>query len=128
MNNEQLKKHGLEFLNYLNGYHIRLKEIHWNTTCKAEHLLTDDIDGGVLEYEDKLAENLMGCGDFRFEIDELKTMLPSARTLSEILKEMQSDVNGFQDKLDDKEHAGIINILEDFTEDINKWKYLATFK
>jgi len=124
----ELKKSGIDFLSCLEGYHQALKGIHWNTTCKAEHLLTDDIDDSVLEYEDKIAENLMGCGDFRFEIGDLKTMLPSARTLSEILKELQSDVNRFQEELDDKEHAGIINILEDFTEDINKWKYLATFK
>ena len=113
----ELKKNGIEFLSNLEGYHQALKAIHWNTKCKAEHLLTDEIDGAVLEYEDKLAENLMGCGNFRYGFGDLKTMLPSSKGLLELLSELQ----------DAKKHEGIINITGDFCEDINKWKYFATF-
>ena len=45
-----------------------------------------------------------------------------------MLDEMVTDVNSFKSKLDDKKHAGIINILDDLITDINKWKYLDTFK
>lgn len=123
----ELKKNGIDFLSNLEGYHQALKGIHWSTKCKAEHLLTDDIDEAVLEYEDKLAENLMGCGNFRYGVGDLKTMLPSAKGLAELLSELQDDVNKFEATLDTKKHEGIINITGDFCEDINKWKYLATF-
>lgn len=123
----ELKKNGIEFLSNLEGYHQALKAIHWNTKCKAEHLLTDEIDDAVLEYEDKLAENLMGCGNFRYGFGDLKTMLPSSKGLLELLSELQDDLNKFEATLDSKKHEGIINITGDFCEDINKWKYLATF-
>lgn len=124
----ELKKNGAEFLSMLEGYHELLKELHWSTTCKAEHLLTDDIDGSVLEYEDKLAEGLMGNGSFRYGLGDLKSLLPNSKNLSDLLKELENDVNEFKGKLDDKKNAGILNILDDFLEDINKWKYLETFK
>jgi hypothetical protein len=90
-------------------------------------LLTDDIDSSVLEYEDKIAENVMGCGAFRIGIGDLKTMLPSAKNLGDMLNELENDVKDFKSKLEDKKHSGIINILDDFLTDINTWKYLKTF-
>lgn len=124
----KIKEIGINFLSGLEGYHQVLKEIHWSTTCKAEHLLTDDIDESILGYEDKLAENIMGCLGVRYGIGDLKTMLPSSKNLSDILKELVNDVNSFKSELDEKKHAGILNILDDMLEDINKWKYLETFK
>ena len=124
----ELKKNGIEFLSNLEGYHQCLKGIHWSTKCKAEHLLTDEIDDSVLDYEDSLAESIMGCAGVRYGVGELKTMMPSSRNLTDMLDEMLTDVNSFKSKLEDKKHAGIINILDDLITDINKWKYLDTFK
>ena len=50
----------LDFLSSLEGYHQRLKEIHFSTLNKSEHLLADDMDGDVLEYQDRIAEASMG--------------------------------------------------------------------
>lgn len=125
---DNIEKNGKEYLNFLNGYHIRLKELHWSTKCKAEHLLTDEIDVSVLGYEDSLAESIMGYANVRYGIGDLKTMLPSSKSLSEMLNELESDTITFKGKLEDKKHAGIINILDDLLTDINKWKYLETFK
>ena len=122
-----LKKEAIEFLSVLEGNHQLLKGLHWSTNCKAEHLLTDDIDSSVLEYEDKIAENVMGCGNFRIGVGDLKTMLPSAKNLGDMLTELENDVKDFKSKLEDKKHSGIINILDDFLTDINTWKYLKTF-
>ena len=123
----EIKKKGNDFLNNLEGYRQRLKEIHWSTTCKAEHLLTDDICGDIQDYEDKVAEALMGCGDFRYGIGDLKTMSPTSKKLTDLLKELLEDVETYKETLDDKKNAGIINILDDFTENIYTWKYLSTF-
>ena len=104
-----------------------LKGLHWNSGCKAEHLLTDDIDEAILEYEDKIAENVMGNGGFRIGVGELKTMLPSAKSLTDMLNELETDVKKFKATLVEDKHAGIINILDDLLTDINTWRYLKTF-
>ena len=38
-----MKKNIVDFICSLHGYQIRVKEIHWNTTINAEHLLCDEI-------------------------------------------------------------------------------------
>lgn len=124
----ELKKNGIEFLSNLEGYHQCLKGIHWSTKCKAEHLLTDEIDDSVLGYEDSLAESIMGYANIRYSVGDLKTMLPSSKSLSEMLNELEGDTISFKSKLDDKKHAGIINIIDDLLTDINKWKYLEPLK
>lgn len=126
-----IKKIGIEFLSSLEGYHQKIKEIHWSAQCKSEHLLTDEIDGDILDYEDKVAENIMGIANFRIGIGDLKTLLPSSNNLKDVLKEMDSDVEKFKEdieKLEKYNCSGLLNILDDFSESINKWKYLESFK
>lgn len=125
----EIKKITIDFLSYLEGYHQALKELHWQTTNKSEHLLTDDIDGEVLGFEDRIAEIVMGCLDVRFGIGDLKPMVPNSKDLSSLIKELEKDLIEFKDKIgDDKKYAGIQNVLDDFMEAICKWKYLKTLK
>lgn len=111
------------FLSCMEGYHQQLKMLHWATTNKAEHLLTDEIDGDILEFEDAIAENLMGSLDIRFGNGDLKTLLPNNNSLSSLLDELKKDVNDFRKECDDD---GVINVIDDFLSKINKWKYLKT--
>ena len=65
---KELKSKCIEFLSYCDGYHEILKGLHWGATHHAEHILTDDIDGSVLEYQDKIAECVMGITDSKFGV------------------------------------------------------------
>ena len=119
----------LNFLSALEGYHQRLKEIHFSTLNKSEHLLADDMDGDVLEYQDRIAEASMGCLNTRFGIGDLKTLVPFVLNMADLVKELLGDIESLIAKLSDsKKYNGIINILDDFTESVNKWNYLRTFK
>lgn len=122
------KEQGINFLSNCEGYHQALKAIHWSTEKKAEHLLTDDIDSDVLDFEDRIAESIMGILGMRYGNGELKTMLPSATDLKALLNEMEEDVFSFIDEVgEDKKVTGLVNILEEFCEKITTWKYLETF-
>lgn len=123
------KENGIKFLCNLEGTHQRLKMLHWSTECKAEHLLTDDIDDAVLDCEDSIAENIMGKLGVRFGNGDLKSMLPESTTLKSLLDEMEDDANSFKNSIGDSdEYAGVINIIDDYLENINKWRYLSTFR
>lgn len=123
------KENGLNLLSNCEGYHQMLKGIHWQADNKSEHLLADDMDSSVLDFEDKMAENIMGYLGEKFRTGELKTMLPESDTLKTLLDEMENDIISFIEEIgDDKKLDGIINIIDDFLEDINKWKYLATLR
>lgn len=121
------KENALELLQSLEGYHQRLKELHWSTDNHSRHLLTDEIDGGVLEFEDGLAEVVMGKLGEKFGKGDLKTLLPNAEELKGILDELEDDVNKFIDSIGG-EHGfgGVYNVTDDFLSKIYKWKYLET--
>ena len=124
-----MKEKVINFLCLLEGYHQRLKEIHWSTSIKAEHLLTDDIDGSILEYEDKIAEVSMGIFNTRFGIGDLKTLIPDSKNLKSVLNELENDIFSLRNALENnKKYVGLQNALDDFTENIEQWKYLETFK
>lgn len=117
-------------LNYLcdiEGYHQVLKELHWSATNHSLHVLLDEIDGTMLEYEDKIAEVAMGRLNTRFGIGDLKTMLPDAKTLDSLLKEMEKDLSEVKKSVGEEEkYCGLQNIFDDIMSDINKWNYLKT--
>ena len=124
---KQLKEKTIEFLSSLDGNHELLKGLHWSATNNAQHVLTDEIDGEILEYQDKIAECVMGILDSKFGVGELKALLPNAKTLDALLKEMKKDVIDFKTFIgDDAEMSGLQNILDDFMSSINKWNYLRT--
>ena len=121
------KEKSAEFLSELEGYHQQLKMLHWGADRHAEHILTDDIDGAVLDFEDRIAENVMGFLGEKFSDGDLKALMPNAKDLKGVLNEMEGDVISFGDEIHgEKGGSGIVNILDEFLENINKWKYLET--
>ncbi len=121
------KKNVLDFLSALEGYHSLLKTIHWSTTNKSEHTLSDSIDEDVLEFEDRIAEASMGRLNMRFNIKELKTMMPEASNLEGMLSELEADIVKLKDEIgDDSKYAGMHNILDEFLEKVYSWNYLRT--
>lgn len=121
------KENTKKLLSYLEGYHQRLKELHWSTDNHSRHLLTDEIDEGVLEFEDALAEVVMGKLGEKFGKGDLKTMLPQSEELKGLLEELEKDVNEFEESIGG-EHGfgGVYNVVDDFLSSINKWQYLET--
>ena len=81
------------------GYHQLLKTLHWNTTSHAKHVLSDDIDEDILEYEDRLAEIMMGHFNERFSVGSLKSFLPESRDLKSLLKELDTDLDKYSKTL-----------------------------
>lgn len=124
---KEFKKNATDFLSCLEGYHQTLKMLHWSATHHSLHTLCDDIDDDVLELEDTIAECVMGILGDRIGIGSLKTLLPEAKTLDNLLKELQTDVIDYKKKVgDDIKMSGLQNVLDDFMEKINKWDYLKT--
>lgn len=121
------KDNALELLCSLEGYHQALKMLHWSTDNHSKHLLTDEIDGDVLEFEDELAEVVMGTLGEKFGKGDLKTMLPEAEELKGMLNELEGDINKFIDSIGGEHgYGGIYNVTDDFLSKIYKWKYLET--
>ena len=123
------KKKFAEMISSLEGYHQALKSIHWTTKSNATHLLSDEIDEGVLSFEDEFAEFTMGILGVSYSLADFKTLLPSSRELGEVLSEMKGDVEELRAYVDgSKGYSGLVSLLDDFMGKIDKWKFRSTLK
>ena len=119
----------LDFIKYIEGVRIRLRELHWVAERNSKHMLTDDIISSLEEFEDNIAEDLMGICGFRIQVGAVVPTMTNQVELSPLLCELHEAVIQLCACLEnDKLYSGIVNELEDMTHNIGKWKYLATFK
>ena len=119
----------LDFIKYIEGVRIRLKEFHWVAERNSKHLLNDDISSSLEEFEDNIAEDLMGVCGFRIQVGAIVPTMTNQVELSALLCELHDAVVQLCACLEnDKLYGGIVNELEDLMHDIGKWKYLATLK
>ena len=124
---ENLRKNTIEFLSMLDGYHEVLKGLHWSAVQHSKHVRTDEIDGDILEYQDKIAEIVMGMINDKFKVGELKALMSDAKDCESMLNELESDTLAYKDNIgDEPKVAAIHNIIDDMLSDIYKWKYLNT--
>lgn len=119
------KENAVNFLSSLEGYHQQLKMLHWGADKHAKHILTDEIDGEVLSFEDEIAEMAMGFLNEKIS-DDLKALLPENKELRGLLDELIEEVAKFEDELTEKENRGIVSTCDDFIGKLNKFKYLET--
>ena len=123
-----MKKEYNDFVCALHGYTIRVKEIHWNTDSNSEHLLCDEIEGWIHDSEDEFMECCMGMEGKHFTIGDLLPMLPNAKELIPMLKELETDIMDMKKKCGEPSDDGLNNILDDMLQNVNKYKYRATQK
>ena len=120
----------LDYIMGLEGWRIRLREIHWSTESNAIHDLTDRLINDFEYNEDKIAECLMGlcgirikvgqiCPNIPVEADDLESLLNVARTATvTLIASLESDKN----------YDGVVNILDEILETINKAQYKETLE
>ena len=70
----------LEFIKFLEGARIRMRELHWQAERNSEHKLTDDIISTLESTEDSIAEDFMGICNFRIKVGQVVPVMPESRT------------------------------------------------
>lgn len=118
----------LEYIKYLEGVRIRLREIHWSVDKNSLHKLTDDMISEIEKTEDDIAEDLMGFCGFRIKVGEVVPNIPSASELGAVISELTEKTIELEASIEgDKKFNGIINVLDDLIHYLNKSDYLSTF-
>jgi len=120
----------LDFIKYIEGVRIRLREMHWATEVHAQHTLTDSIISTLEDTEDNIAEDLMGVCGFRIKVGAVVPLMTNQVELESLLDELHEKVSQLTAALENggDTYGGIVNVLEDLMHQIGKWRYLATFK
>lgn len=119
----------LDYIMYLEGLRIRLREIHWESERNSRHVLTDAMISDVESFEDAIAENLMGVCGFRIQVGNIVPKITTRVDLCDLLDEFSNVTLQLCASLEaDDRYTGIVNELDDMMHKIGKWKYLATMK
>ena len=122
----------LLYIKKLEGYRIRLREIHWSAENKSKHELSDSLMSMLADYEDSIAEEAMGIFGVRVKVGDIVPAMPEGRDLKSILKSLTDDTLTLLASLEPSEgeptipSGGIPSVLEDIIHDLNKSKYLET--
>jgi hypothetical protein len=114
----------IDFLNKLEGWKTKCKNLHWASHKKNIHTYLDDFLEVLQEYQDGLAEEEMGIYG-RMLPNVIVGISSMATNAKEFIQEIKTATLIFYEGLpQDAVHAGIRSECETFIHNINKYVYL----
>lgn len=117
----------LEYIKKVEGYRIRLREIHWSTEKHSEHVLTDSLISELTSHEDAVAEVAMGVLGIRIKVGQVIPTLPEETDLKSLLFAAVNNAIELKSKIEDNpQFAGLSNLLDDCVQELSKGRYLET--
>lgn len=116
----------LEYIKRLEGYRIRLREIHWDAKNNSLHQLADSLMEDLEEYEDSIAEDFMGLIGYRIQVGAVIPKLPKSSEIKALIDEIINDSIVLKNNIDGlPKWTGIANLIDDCIHTLNKSKYLS---
>lgn len=110
----------------LQGYHTRLKELHFSARCMDIHKLTDEFDEELLEFDDAIMENLQPLPNFGvIGVGDINPELPEAVTFKDILLSIRGILADFKNQATEVMYSGATSIVDEFFATVNKYIYLV---
>lgn len=114
----------INFLNQLEGWKTKCKNLHWAAPKKNIHVYLDEFLGVLSDYQDGLAEEYQGILG-KMQPNAIKGIPSDTLNASDFINEVKYKTLEFYKKLpQDVEYKGIVSECETFIHNINKYKYL----
>lgn len=115
-----------KYINLLEGYKTRIKNLHWSSSNINMHTKLDELLDIVTDYQDNLAEEVMGIfGKFNsFMLRGTECIIINPNIL---IVDIINSTNVFYKTIsEDAIFAGIKSELETFIHVLNKYNYLLS--
>lgn len=126
-NNEGMNSNSVKFIDFLNkleGWKTKCKNLHWASLKKSIHTYLDDFLKILSEYQDGLAEEEMGIYG-RMLPNVIVGTASMSNTPKDFIYEVRAATLSFYEGLpQDAIHAGIRSECETFIHNINNYIYL----
>lgn len=114
----------INFLNRLEGWKTKCKNLHWAAPKKNIHVYLDEFLGILSDYQDSLAEGYMGILG-RMQPNVIKGISSDTLNAIDFINEVRGATIVFYDKIPQETvYKGIASECETFIQNINKYKYL----
>lgn len=114
----------INFLNRLEGWKTKCKNLHWAAPKKNIHVYLDEFLEILSEYQDSLAEEYQGLLG-HMQPNVIKGVVSEALNAMDFINEVKGYTYKFYDTLSkETPYAGIRSECETFIHNILKYKYL----
>lgn len=114
----------INFLNQIEGWKTRCKNLHWAAPKKNIHEYLDDFLSILQEYQDSIAEDYMGI-EGKMSPDAIKGIPCDCTNANEFIREVKDKTIEFYNSLPSEVvYKGIASETENFIHNVNKFKYL----
>ena len=114
----------INFLNQLEGWKTKCKNLHWAAPKKNIHVYLDEFLDILSDYQDGLAEGYMGILG-KMQPNVIKGIPSNALKAVDFISEVKSATIAFYDKIPQETiYKGITSECETFIQNINKYDYL----
>lgn len=115
-----------DFIMRIEGYAIRLKELHWDADKKAQHEITEKAYDLLYKLEDSIAEDMMGYMGSYITPGTINPVLPNTDSLDGLLNLIKDDAFEFYKRIENNDNCiGIKSEIESFIHDMNNIIYLG---
>ena len=114
----------INFLNRLEGWKTKCKNLHWAAPKKNIHVYLDEFLSILSDYQDSLAEGYMGVLG-KMQPNVIKGTSSDTLNAIDFINEVRGATVVFYDKIPQETvYKGIASECETFIQNINKYKYL----
>lgn len=120
-----------EFISKLEAFKTKCKNLHWAAPNEMIHVRLDELLGIISDYEDSIAEEIMGmtCKFKPTDINpspysNIMSLTNATDFIDTLGKETHKFYGEFLLSQEDCEFAGLKSETENFIHNINKYKYL----
>lgn len=119
-----MKSKVIKFLNILEGYKTRCKNLHWSAPNRGTHIYLDEFLQIISDYQDGLAEGAMGIiGPFSY--DSIKGEYIDIDEAIQLALHLRAETLLFYEQIPDVTLCkGLVSECETFIQNINKYIYL----
>lgn len=114
----------ISFLNQLEGWKTKCKNLHWAAPKKNIHVYLDEFLDILSDYQDGLAEGYMGILG-KMQPNVIKGTLSNALNAIDFIEEVKEGTLSFYNKIPQETvYKGITSECETLIQNINKYRYL----
>ena len=114
----------LNFINKLEGWKTKCKNLHWAAPKKNIHEYLDDFLGLLSDYQDGLAEGYMGILG-KMQPNAIKGIASDTLNAMDLINEVIENTVKFYENIPEGTiYKGITSECETFIQNLNKYKYL----
>ena len=114
----------MQYLCNLEGYKVKLKNLHWSATCMSIHTRIDELTDELNEFEDLLAETYQGIYT-QFDSNFLRASIETSDNIYTLVDKLLLETKILHSGISEMGDEVILkSIVEDFISYLYKFKYL----